>query len=116
MSKWIQTSSVDVEGDVIILQDENPSVVFGPSFDMIDEIVPPFYVTLKSHDFLLNNYMLDYGASHNLRPKVIMDQLQLQVTHNYDDVYAFDSKKVPCLGLIKGLVICQKYSSRHSFH
>jgi len=72
---------------------------------MINEIVPPFYVTLKAHDFLLYNCMLDSGASHNLMPKVIMDQLQLQVTRNYHDLYTFDSKKVPCLGLIKDLVV-----------
>lgn len=46
---------------------------------MIDEIVPPFYVTLKGHDFLLYNCMLDSGASNNLMPKVIMDQIQLQL-------------------------------------
>lgn len=105
VSKWIQSCSVDVEGDVISLQDEKPSVVFDPSSDMIDEIVPPFYVTLKAHDFLLYNYMLDYGASHNLMSKVIMDQLQLQVTRSYHDIYTFYSKKVPCLGLIKDIVV-----------
>ena len=72
---------------------------------MIDEIVPPFYVTLKAYDFLLYNCMLDFGASHNLMPKVIMDQLQLQVTRSYHDLYTFDSKKLPCLGLIKDLVV-----------
>ena len=75
ISKWIQNSSVDVEGDVISLQDEKPSVVFGPSSDMIDETVLPFYVTLKVHDFLLYNCMLDPISSHNLMPKVNMDQL-----------------------------------------
>ena len=45
VSKWIQSCSVDAEGDVISLQDEKPLVLFGPSSDMIDEIVPPFYVT-----------------------------------------------------------------------
>ena len=49
--------------------------------------------------------MLDSGASHNLMPKVIMDQLQLQVTCSYHDLYTFESKKVPCLGLIKDLVV-----------
>jgi len=73
VSKWIQSWSVDAEGDVISLQDEKPSVVFGPSSNKIDENVPPFYVTLKIHDFLLYKCMLDFGASHNLMPKVIMD-------------------------------------------
>lgn len=43
--KWIQSSSFDAEGDVISLQDEKPLVVFGLSSNMIDENVPPFYVT-----------------------------------------------------------------------
>lgn len=90
MSKWIQSSSVDAEGDIISRQDENHSVVFGPSSDMIDEIIPPFYVTLKAHDFLLYNCMLDSEASHNLMPKAIMDQLQLGVTRSYHDLYTFD--------------------------
>jgi len=72
---------------------------------MIDENVPPFYVNLKVHDFLLYNCMLDSRASHNLMPKVIMDQLQLEVTRTYHDLYTFDSKKVPCLGLTKDLVV-----------
>jgi len=49
--------------------------------------------------------MLDYGASHKLMSKVIMDQLQLQVTRSYHDIYTFYSKKVPCLGLIKDIVV-----------
>ena len=53
VTKWIQNSSVDVEGDVISLQDEKPSVVFGPSSDMIHETMPPFNVSLKEHDSLL---------------------------------------------------------------
>ena len=73
VSKWIQYSSVDAEGDVISLQVENPSLIFGPSSDMIDEIVPPFYVTNKVLDFILYNYMPNSGASHNLMPNMIMD-------------------------------------------
>lgn len=73
VSKWIQSSHVDVEGDVISLQDEKPSVVFGPRSHMIDENVSPFYVTPNIHDFLLYNFMLYSGASHNLMPKIIMD-------------------------------------------
>ena len=96
---------VDAEGDVIRLQDENPTVVFGPSSDMIDEIVPPFYVTLKTNDSMLYNCMLDSGASHNLMPKTIMDHFKLDITRSYHDLYTFDSKRVPCLGLIKNLVV-----------
>lgn len=72
---------------------------------MIDEIVPPFFVTLKAHDSMLYNCMLDSGASHNLMPKIIMEHLNLDITISYHDLYTFDSKRVPCLGLIKYLVV-----------
>lgn len=87
------------------MQDEKPAVVFGPSSDMIDEIVPPFYVTPKTNDSILYNCMLDYGASHILMPKTIMDHLKLDITRSYHELYTFDSKREPCLGFIKDLVI-----------
>ena len=49
--------------------------------------------------------MLDSGASHNLMPKNIMDHLKLDITRSYHDLYTFDSKRMPCLGLIKDLVV-----------
>ena len=49
--------------------------------------------------------MLDSGASHNLMPKAVMDELGLEVTKPYHDLFSFDSRKVRCLGLIKYLVI-----------
>jgi len=96
---------VDDEGDVISLQDEKTAVFFGPSLNMIDEIVPPFYVTPKTNDSMLYNCMLDSGASHNLMPKYIMDDLKLDITRSYHDLYTFDSERVPYLGLIKDLVV-----------
>jgi len=105
VSKWIQNTSVDAEGDIISLQDEKQTVVFCPSSDMIDEIVPPFYVTLKTNDSMLYNCMLDSRASHNLMPKTIMDHLKLDITRSYHDLYTFGSKRVPCLGLINDLVV-----------
>ena len=96
---------VDAKSDIISVQDEKLVVVFGPSLDMIDEIVPPFYVTLKTNDSMQYNCMLDSGASHNLMPKIIMDHLKLDITRSYHDLYTFDSKRVPCLGLIKDLVV-----------
>ena len=38
-------------------------------------------------------------------PKYIMDHLKLDITKSYHDLYTFDSKRVPCLGLIKDLVV-----------
>ena len=101
MSKWIQYLSVDAEEYVISLQDEKASIFFGPSLDAQDEIVPPFYLTLNIHDFILYNCMLDSRESHNLMQNFLMDQLQFQFTGPYHDLYTFDSKKVHCLWLIK---------------
>lgn len=72
---------------------------------MIDESVPPFYVTLKIHDYFLHNCLLYSSLSHNIMPKVMMDHLQLKITRPYHDLYTFDSKKVPCLRLINNLVV-----------
>jgi hypothetical protein len=38
-------------------------------------------------------------------PKVVMDELGLDVTRPYKDIFSFDSRKVKCLGLIKDLVV-----------
>ena len=71
----------------------------------VDDDVPPFYVTFKVHDLNLHNSMFDSGASHNLMPKEIMDNLGLDITRQYKYLYSFDSRKVKCLGLTKDLVI-----------
>ena len=49
--------------------------------------------------------MYDSGASHNLMPRRIMDELGLEVTRPYKDIISFDSNKFKFLGLIKDLVI-----------
>ena len=67
--------------------------------------VPPFYISLKAHDKILHNAMLDLGALHNLMPKVAMEKLCLEVTRLYKYLYSFDSSKVKFLGLIKYLCI-----------
>jgi hypothetical protein len=48
---------------------------------------------------------MDSGASHNLIPKSVMDELGLEITKAYDDLYSFDSRKMKCLGVIKYLVV-----------
>ena len=64
--------------------------------------------------------MLDSGASHNLMPKVIRDNLGVDITRPYKYLYSFDSKKVKCIGLIKDLVVSlhqipeKKYSYGYS--
>ena len=53
----------------------------------------------------LHDTMYDSRDSHNLMPKVIMDNLGLYITRPYKDLYSFDSRKVKCIGLIIDLVV-----------
>jgi hypothetical protein len=48
---------------------------------------------------------MDSRASHNLMPKSVMEELELEVTKSYHDLYSFDSRMVQCLGVIKDLVL-----------
>jgi hypothetical protein len=48
---------------------------------------------------------MDSGASHNLMPNVVMDELGLEITKAYHDLYSFDSQKVKCLVVFKDLVV-----------
>lgn len=70
-----------------------------------DSSTPEFYISLLMHTFILHNFMLDLGASHNLKPLLVMKQLNLQIKKHYKDLYYFDSKKVKYVGLIKDLVV-----------
>jgi ribonuclease HI len=70
-----------------------------------DDSSPPFYTSLNIHDKVLHNCSMDSGASHNLMPKTVMEELGLEVTKAYHDLYSFDSRRVQCLGVIKDLVV-----------
>ena len=49
--------------------------------------------------------MLDFGASHNLIPRRIMEEMGLEVTRPCKDLFSFDSNKFKFLYLIKDLLI-----------
>jgi hypothetical protein len=66
---------------------------------------PPFYTSLNIHDKVMHNCLMDSRASHNLMPKIVMEELGLEVTKAYHDLYSFDSRRVQCLGVIKDLVV-----------
>jgi hypothetical protein len=89
------------------VQHDHPTIMFGPRVEESsdDGDVPPFYIGQNIHDVTLHNAMLDSGASYNLIPKVIMEELSLDITRPYKDMFPFDSRKVKCLGLIKDLVV-----------
>jgi hypothetical protein len=66
---------------------------------------PPSYTSLNIHDRVLHNFLMDSGASHNLMPKTVMEELGLEVTKAYHDLYSFGSRRVKCLGVIKYLLV-----------
>lgn len=93
--------------NTVNLADENPELLIGPEAEgkPQDGNVPPFYVSLNILGTILHNAMLEFGASHNLMPRAILEKLNLDITRPYKDLYSFDSNKVRCLGLIKELCV-----------
>jgi hypothetical protein len=53
----------------------------------------------------MHKCLMDLGASHNLKPKIVKDEIGLEITKNYHDLKSFDSRKVKFLGVIKDLVV-----------
>jgi hypothetical protein len=74
ITKVIGCSNQESQSDEINLEDDKPNITFGPHFEGARDTVAPFYITINVHDRLLHNCMLDYGASHNVMPKAIMDR------------------------------------------
>jgi hypothetical protein len=105
IEKFIQGKIPVSPPDTINLQDESPIIIFGSGIDDKEDYVAPFYVTLNIQEKMLHNCMLDSGASHNLMPKVIMENLGLKIAKTYHDLYSFDARKVKCDGLIKYMVV-----------
>jgi hypothetical protein len=70
-----------------------------------DDSSPPFYTSLNIHDKVFHNCLMDSRASHNLMTKTVMEELGLEVTKAYHDLYSFDSRRVQCLRVIKDLVV-----------
>ena len=98
-----------VPSGTINFQEENPKIFIGSALAKKTKnhgsSYPPFYITLTIHDQMIHNCLLDSGASHNLMPKVVMEALGLSITKPYHDLYAFDSRVVKCLGVIKDMVV-----------
>jgi hypothetical protein len=58
---------------------------------------------LLVNDMLLHNCMIDSGASTNVMPLKVMNQLGLKTTRPYRNVCAMDLREIKVLGLIKDL-------------
>jgi hypothetical protein len=105
LSKLLQSEPASHPTDSVNLQDENLAVILGPVVEDRDDSSPPFYTSLNIHDKVFHNYLMDSRASHNLMPKIFMEELGLEVTKAYYDLYSFDSRKVKFLGVIKDLAM-----------
>jgi hypothetical protein len=105
LSKMLLSESYSNTTNLVNLQDEKPTVILGPLIEDRDDSSPPFYTSLNIHDKVLHNCLMDSRESHNLMPKAVMDELGLEITKSYHDLYYFDSRKVKCLGVIKDLVV-----------
>jgi len=66
---------------------------------------PHLYTSLNIHAKVFHNCLMDSRASHNLMPNIVMEELGLEVTKSYHDLYSFDYRKVKCLGVIKDLAV-----------
>ena len=93
--------------DSLNIQDDCPKIMFGPwaQTSVKYEDIPPFHISLRIDDMFLHNAIFDSGASHNLMPKIIMENLGLEITRPYKYLYSFHSRGVKFLGLIKDLVV-----------
>jgi hypothetical protein len=78
---------------------------FCTHIDKKEEFFAPLYMTLNIHGKMVHNCMLDFGASRNLMPKVVMENLELETIRPYHDLYSFDYRKVKCDGLVKDMVV-----------
>jgi len=93
----LELESKQTSIDSVNLQDDKPTIVLSPMIEPTDNCSPSFYVSLTIHDKILHNCLLDTGASHNLMPKTVMEELGLDITRLYHDLFSFDSRKVKCL-------------------
>jgi ribonuclease HI len=103
--RTLDPQSVSHSADILNIYDDKPTITLGPMVEDRDESCPPFYISLNIHEKTLHNCLLDSGASHNLMPKAVMDELGLEITKPYHDLFSFDSRKVKCLGMIKDLAV-----------
>jgi hypothetical protein len=79
-SELLQSEVSSLPTDSINLQDEKLAVMLGLMVEDRNDSSPPFYTSLNIHDKVLHNCLMDLGASHNLMPKTVMEELGLEVT------------------------------------
>jgi hypothetical protein len=105
LSKLLQPKTPCHSIDLINLQDKKPTVILGPMVEDRDDSSPPLYTSVSIHDNVLHNFLTDSRESHNLTPKIVMEELGLEIRKSYHDLCSFDSRRVQCLRVIKDLVV-----------
>jgi len=103
--KALEPKAIQASIDYVNLQNDKLAIILNPVIENCEDNSPSFYVSLTIHKKILRNYLLDTRSSHNIMPKAVMDELGLDITKPYHDLFTFDSRKVKCLGLIKDLAI-----------
>jgi len=83
--------------------DDDDPIMLQTSTEKKEGSVPPFYISLHINDLVLHNCMLDPGASTNVMPLKVMNQLGLKVTRPYWKVCGIDSRNIEAHGLINNL-------------
>ena len=101
LSKMLQLEPSSNATNLVNLQDEKPTIILGPLIEDRDDSSPPFYTSLNIHDKVLHNCLMESRASHNLMPKTVMDELGLEITNTYHDLYSFNSRKVKFQGSLR---------------
>jgi hypothetical protein len=79
LSKMLLSESYSNTTDSVNLHDENTIIILGPLIEHIDDSSIPFYTSLNIHDKVLHNCLMDSGASQNLMPKAVMDEVGLEI-------------------------------------
>ena len=92
IEKTLKLNNLTSQSNTTNLTNESPEIELGPDVDDEAYCIPSFHITMCLHGNLIHNCMLDSGASHNLIPKVIMEELGLEVTNTYHELYIFYSK------------------------
>jgi hypothetical protein len=87
LSKLLQSEPSPHSTDSVNLQDENPTFILGPMVEDKDDSSPPFYTSLNIHENMMHNCLMDSGASHNLMPKTVMEELGLEITKSYHEFF-----------------------------
>jgi hypothetical protein len=94
----ILSDEAPFQADLLNCQYDSPKIVLGNFPNRIEELTPPFYITLELQDLHLRNCLYDSEASYSLINLMVMEKLWLDITRIYTNIYAFDHKKEQRLG------------------